>query len=172
MKRRPLFFALLLLLVAVPALAADSWQEFRSFEGGFAVQLPGPPKVTADPPDANGVSSHSFLVDRDKTAYMVGYDQYPAGKLAVLDPVRVLDVSRDDLIKGREVTLTEDRPLKLEGHPGRELVFVAKDGFTQMVRLYVVGDRLYQTLSGGPKGHEKTPEAKRFHDSFHLIRTK
>lgn len=163
---------LLALLCAIPARAADDWQELRSVEGGFSVMMPGKPKLTVDPPDAAGITAHSYLVDLGQVAYMVAYSDYPAGRLSKVPAERVLEDARDNLIKDRNVSLRIDRPISLADHPGREVIFEAADGFTQMIRLYVVKDRLYQTISGGPKGHEQTKGALRFHDSFRFLAKK
>ncbi len=162
--------ALLLPLLALPLRAADEWQEFRSTEGGFIVLFPGLPRITNDPPDPRGAKSHDFLVDHGDTAYLVGYTDYPHNSFAGKAADKVLDQERDNLVKGTAMTVKIDRPIINAGRPGREVVIVDSNGFTQRISMYLVGDRLYEVISGGPKDHDSSPQAKRFHKSFQFLK--
>jgi hypothetical protein len=158
------------LLALASARAADEWQEFRSTEGGFVVLFPGLPKVTDEATDSHGAKSHDFLVDHGDTAYLVGYTDYPANSFAGKPLNKVLDEERDNLVKGTKMTIRADKPISNAGHPGREVVIEDTNGFTQRLSIYLVGDRLYEVISGGPKNHDASPQAKRFHDSFQFIK--
>jgi hypothetical protein len=162
----------LLILFCRGASAADApakWQTFVSEEGGFSVLFPGTPRPIVDPPDPNGTKSHQFLVELGRTAYIVGYTDYKFGTFVGHTPQQVLDNARDKLVKGQPVKLLEDKAIALAGRAGREVAFEEKDGFTQIYDLYLVGDRLYQVISAGPKGHDKSAAAIRFRDSFRFI---
>jgi hypothetical protein len=170
MKAAILAFMLLPLFAITRAEAADEWQEFRSTEGAFIVLFPGAPKITNEEPDKNGAKSHDFLVDHGDTAYLVGYTDYPHNTFAGKPVAKVLDQERDNLVHGTAMKVALDKPISNAGREGREVVIVDTNGFTQRVSMYLVGDRLYEVISGGPKGHETSTQARRFHDSFQFLK--
>lgn len=161
--------SLLLMILSGTALAADEWKEYRSEEGGFAVLFPGTPKARFEPAGEGGVAAHEFVVGLGQAAYAVSYDDFAPNTFVGKDPRRILDLARDRLVKGQPVKLLADKPVRVDNRTGREVVFEESDGYTQVYRIYVVKDRLYQTITGGPRGSDKSPEAIRFHDSFHFI---
>lgn len=147
--------------------AEDAWPEYRSIEGGFAVSFPGAPKLTNQTaPD--GESIHSVVVDLDKTAFLVLYTDYGTGTFAGGDPALALDQVRDRLVGDQKTQLRIERNFTFKSRPARELVIDDAHGSTQIYRLYIVGDRLYQVICGGPKGFETSPDAQRFENSFRL----
>ena len=151
------------------AAAATNWIQYRSTEGGFAVLFPGLPKERVDPARERPVVSHEYLVESGTTTYVVSYDDFAPNTFAGRDPQRILDGARNNLISGQPVKLLVDKHIVLANRPGREIVFVDDVGYTQMYRIYVVRDRLYQTITGGPEGSNKSAEAVRFHDSFQIL---
>lgn len=161
--------SLLLLALSGTAFAAAEWKEYRSEEGGFTALFPGTPKVNFEPADESGVAAHEFVVDLGRIAYAVSYDDFAPNTFAGKDPQRILDLARDRLVKGQPVKLLVDKPVRADNHTGREVVFEESDGYTQVYRIYVVKDRLYETITGGPRGSDKSLETIRFHDSFHFI---
>lgn len=161
--------SLLLIFLSGTAVAAAEWQEYRSEEGGFTALFPGTPKANFEPADKSGVAAHEFVVGLGQIAYAVSYNDFAPNTFAGKNPQRILDRARDRLVKGQPVKLLADKPVKTDNHIGREVVFEESDGYTQVYRIYVVKDRLYETITGGPKGSDKSPETIRFHDSFRFI---
>jgi hypothetical protein len=155
-------------LVAGTLRAAEAWQEFRSPEGKFIALFPGKPKITHEAPDKQGATSHDFLVDEGATAYLVGYTDFPPGVFGNKTMEQVLDQQRDNLVEGTALMIRVDKPIKNAGQPGREVVIEDPTGFTQRLSIFLVGSRLYEVISGGPKGHDTSPAANRFHGSFQL----
>jgi hypothetical protein len=161
--------ALTISLMLGVARAAEPWKEFRSNEGGFAVSFPGTPKMTTSDPNQPGATSHSFYVNAGASSYVVIYADYEPGTLNGKDPQGLFDSGRDNLIKGNKVKIRVDRKFTLANHPARKIVLEAADGTIQIYNLYLVNDRIYEVISGGPKGFDKSADAKRFNDSFHFI---
>lgn len=169
MKAAGLAFAAVALLAAVPAYGEDAWHEYRSGEGHFAVTFPGVPKASRDRPDQHGAVSYEFVVDQGALAYVVSLTEYPKGTLAGKSATRLFDQARNDLIKNSTELLRVDKPITLDHHPGREVVIEDKDGYVQDLHIYLAGDRIYEVITGGPKGSENSADAKRFHASFRIL---
>ncbi len=55
-----------------------------------------------------------------------------------------------------------------EGFPARELVVDSSEGRV-IDRVYLIKDRIYQTMVAGPGGIEKSEVTKDFLDSFQLL---
>jgi hypothetical protein len=172
--RRRLRAALALLaigvaLLATAAHAADPWKEVRSKEGAFTARFPADPKINIEPPDPSGGVTNVFLAALGQMAFEVSYTDYGARAFAGRSLDAIYNLARDDLVKGQPVKLLVDRKIMLDGLPGREVIFAAEDGYTQDYRFFVMQARIYAVIAGGPAGMEKSPEAKRFLDSFKLI---
>jgi hypothetical protein len=163
------FAALATSLTLGAARAAEPWKEFRSAEGGFAVSFPGTPKTNVGAPNQTGPISHSFYVDAGPSSYVVMYIDYQPGTLSGKDPQGLFDSGRDNLVKGKKVKIRVDRKFTLADHPARKIVIEGADGSIQIFNLYLVKDRVYEVISGGPKGFDKSADAKRFNDSFRFI---
>jgi hypothetical protein len=155
--------------LSAPALAADKWVEYRSDVGKFAALFPSAPTERSDPPGAGSVISHEFVVELGGTTYVVGFDDFATNAFAHKDPQRILDQARNNLVTGQPVKVLVDRHIALDKHPGREIIFADDVGYTQMYRIYLVHDRLYQTITGGPPGSEKSRDTLRFHNSFKIL---
>ena len=164
-----LALALAATLAAQLAYAAELWREYSTKAGGFSVLFPGEPKIKFDPATLDGVASHEYLVQSGPIVYDVSYDQYSPGTLSARSKSHVLGLARDRLVAGQPVRLLADTLVQAGTEVGREVIFQEADGYTQTYRLYVMGDRLYQTIAGGPAGSELDPDVKRFEDSFRLL---
>ena len=171
-RARGFAFAALLTLAlpwfAAPAHAAELWRDYHSKEGRFSVLFPGEPKLKVEAGAGAIVGSHEFLVQLGAIVFDVSYDEYRPGALAVQSKSYILETARDRLVKGQPVRLLADRIVQTGTDVGREVVFQDADGYTQTFRLYVSGDRIYQTITGGPAGTERDPDVLRFHNSFQL----
>jgi hypothetical protein len=112
-----------------------------SREGAFAIQMPGPPKIAQQ--NLVGKNGHpiqytTYTVDLGTRAYMVSYSDYDRDTTIDLDQA-VAGIIGDmqqvrDLERG---TLT---PFE---RPGRVVDYL-KDGYRWRVRVFAVGQRLYQ----------------------------
>jgi hypothetical protein len=142
--------------------------------GRFAVDMPQP--VKRDTSEINsGLGKgimHLFSNDGpNSTAYILSYNDYPAGSIAKLDQEKTYG----DIIKGVVDSLKgvvrSNVAHKLGDAAGHEYILVnEKDKFVSRTRCYFVGDRLYQIMYLGPIGTENSKEALRFLDSFRLLR--
>jgi hypothetical protein len=155
--------------LAFAVSAAGNWVQYRSEAGNFTALFPGTPKERADPAGESSVISHEFVFDLGGMTYVVGYDDFALNTFAGKDPQQILDKARNNLVLGQPVKILVDKHIALDKHPGREVVFIDDVGYTQLYRIYLVHDRLYQTITGGPQGSEKSADAVRFHNSFKFL---
>jgi hypothetical protein len=154
---------------AAAAHAAELWRDYSSKEGRFSILFPGAPRIKVEAGGGAVIGSHEFLVQLGAIVYDVSYDDYLPGTLTVQSKPYILQLARDRLVKGQPVRLLADRIVQTGTNVGREVVFQDADGYTQTFRLYVAGDRVYQTITGGPAGTERDPDVLRFQNSFQLF---
>jgi len=164
--------ALALALVWVAAAHADPkpeahWQEYKSVQGGFRVEMPMKPME-----DAKTLPSAP-----DHKMYVVSANFGPGGMLAVASdlaadraasPDQVLDVARDTALKSMNATVVSEKKETLGQFSARRLDYTMAGGFGGTMRLVVAGNRLYQVNVIGPAGFGESAEARRFVDSFAL----
>ena len=139
---------------------AQVWSELRPAGEGFRAEMPGQPKVTKSRDGADTVFT-AEVGDGDPAFYYLTYTQYAQpldSPSAVFARIRAV-----------EKPLEGEREISVAGHPGREYVMKSKD--TWMIkRMVLVRNRLYQIIVGSnDKAMVKTPDARRFLDSFRLI---
>ncbi|MFL6209823.1 MAG: hypothetical protein ACJ74W_13285 [Pyrinomonadaceae bacterium] len=150
-------------------LGADT---FTSLEGRFTISLPA--QVAGFKPQSGNTPNgrvEGVLYDwrTEAGVFMVGYIDGPrvveATSKAAFDTIRNTVLSTN----GGKGTLTSEKDITLQGHPGRELRIEFPDGFG-VLRLYAVGNRIYQaiaSLSTAKKAQE--PTAVKILDSFKLL---
>src|SRR5262249_18407794 len=103
----------------VPPVAAQQWTEVK--EGGFKIDMPGPPELSVQEVTVNGTGE---VVDQIERTVTLGATEYffshtPYRKMpADLTPTQMLVNSRD----GRPGHLLSDRPLTVSGAPARDYV--------------------------------------------------
>jgi hypothetical protein len=96
---------------------------------------------------------------------------YPPDLAADL-PEQLLDDSREGALDNLGGKLVSEKEIKLGKHAGREiLIEVAKQDRLFRVRVYLVENRLYQTVVFGPPKFVKSKEAERYLDSFKLLKS-
>ena len=168
--RSPVVAAFLLLLAwAGDAIAADAWSEYRSEPAGFLVQFPADPAVTRQPIEGQpGSTETQFMVDQGAVAYMVMVSEYPSNSLPRSPDGAYFTTLRDTFAQATQGKVRTSRPLNIGPYSGSEAV-IDNAPNVYVVHFYIVGDRLYQVLTGGPNGHEGSENAHRFLDSFRLI---
>jgi hypothetical protein len=142
--------------------------KFTSREGAFSVQLPGEPiQKSEDTASGNGPTTlHTFQVEenRGESFYLVGYSDYQAN----LDETASLKGVIDAQVTGIKGTITADKKVALNGHPGRAVTIETGD-LVFYSTVYVAGKRLYQVMYGMPKAAAISSGGKKFLDSFEIL---
>jgi hypothetical protein len=173
MKRSLRAVSLTLLLCAVGAAQRDppKWATFASPEGRFEILMPGEVKqFTVDVDNEFGTSVLHMNVATlpDGTMFVANWVDYPPDAVADF-PAQILDDSREGALDNLGGKLVSEKEIKLNNHRGREiLIEVAKQDRLFRVRMYLVENRLYQTVVFGPPKLVKSKDAQRYLDSFEL----
>jgi hypothetical protein len=162
-----------ILLGAVQSDLPANWKPFTSKEGGFSITMPDPTtqtkktlKTASGPLQVTVISAEG----RDDALFVVSYSDYPENDLKTGTPEERLEHARKGAVNHAKGKLRSDKPLEMNGHPGREIV-IEKDGnVIAKMRLYLVGRRLYQVMVLGNGPVFKGKEADSFLHSFRLIK--
>jgi hypothetical protein len=137
----------------------EKWTEFSFPKFGFAALFS---KAPAESPV--GRDQRNFLNDLGNTAYLVSVLEKAAANQNWQKLVEAY-------AKGSGGKVRTQRPATLAGRPGVEAITDDEaNNISSLVHMIVVGNRLYQVVSAGPKGHETSVDAYRFRDSFRLLR--
>lgn len=172
------FAACVIALFACTAVAQDAKPyELKSKDGKFTVTFPGKPmesvqKVPLKGTDKQIVVTNNVVEVGKGAAYIVAYNDYPAGILAA-DGKKVLEGVRDGNM-GKDAELVEDKvgtfgDAKL---PMREFTFT-KNKLHFRNKLILDGNRLYQVMIVADNEKELTSEtAKKYYESFSLAKKK
>jgi uncharacterized protein DUF4189 len=161
-----------LLMAAAPATPtvpepAPQWQSLVSTDDGFSIEFPGRAQPVEAKLDAQTMlSNRQYMLDQGEKAWIVTATQFRPGR-AIADDAWLTAIM--GAIKG-QCALRDDRRTGFPG--GMALDFVVDkcpDGdMPKRVRLYALGDRLYQAIVAGPPGQDGKPETQKFFDSFKL----
>lgn len=160
-----------------PELDPNSWKEFSSREGRFSARFPGVPTKTSFSVDtASGkLDTYSFVL-LTSTEYRIAYTDFPVD-LESQDEKLLLDGARDGGISEVKGKLLEEKDISLDGHAGRFFKAELPSGRVARVRVYLVGNRLYQLLTIAPENSSSPNDIRlnetntaKFFDSFKLMK--
>lgn len=159
-------------LLAVALAACSREETVVSRDGGFSATFPVKTQATSLPVKSGEIDVTMKMVaaEKDGASFVVSYVDYPTGALAQ----KSLDQAFQDIIDGTvgnvQGALRTASPIALGGTTGREvLIDVPAQNVAVHERIFLVGDRLYQVMYGGPKGTESAKDAMAFLDSFKLL---
>ena len=145
-----------------------AWSEFRSDEGRFRVLMPEKPRSqasTIETPQGR-FEQHVFVASHNLLVCMIAYTDIPKQLLVANNVDGLFDGVRDQFIKEAGGKLASESSLSLDGHPGREIKLIMFRGELRL-RLFLVGDRLYQ-LSVINSDNSDEESLNKFFASFKL----
>lgn len=170
---RKIIFALLVSLLATAEAAAQNtkdttqtgqtgWEEFAPEGGGFSILFPTTP-VQATTTKTN-YTLHSFTSVAGRGTYVASYADYQQIKS---EPAAFLIGNRDRFNKSMQAKLISSREITLNGHTGIE--FTSENAAANIrSQLFLVGNRLYQTVTMILRDVDQTTYVNRFFESFKL----
>lgn len=139
------------------------WAKFEPEGAGFSVLMPGKPVETVD--KRATYTLHSFTVQMGRGTYIASYSDYaPEVKL---NPNTALTSNRDKFNKSLKATLVSSREITLDGHTGLEFTSETPAANVKS-QLFLVGNRMYQTVTFVFKDVDETRHVDRFFESFKL----
>lgn len=160
------------LLFGSMGAGAQTWTEYRPAGGGFRVEMPGTPMVETYDIDIDGgrvATQMRAAVRLPETIYTVVYLDYPPDIGHGVPPERLLERVRDNIASQRE--LRSDAALPLDGVPAREFVVITKENVAVVMRVIWSENRLFHiAVADLDPGIDATPAARRFLDSFALVK--
>jgi hypothetical protein len=165
-----------LTVLSLSCTPTPKFQEFRSEIGGFSIKTPVPLIETTQAVDAKAhqLVLHLFSGAQGGKWYGVAYTDYPADFVVHSDPERMLDGSREGIVDKINGRLVKETRVALGSYRGRELIIAARavDGQDTILRahLFLVANRLYQTMVIVSRAQEGNREVTHFLDSFQLLR--
>jgi hypothetical protein len=153
-------FVVVLLAVTADGTQAK-WKEFTWAEGKCAILLPGTPKER----------KNALELIEGEGIYLLSYHDIKGLKEGGEDLVKkIFDGTRDELLKSFGGKLLSEKKLTLGKHPGRELQVEVKALGVYRVRVYLVGERMYQIIVMGPKALTDSKETEKLLESFKLTK--
>ncbi len=150
----------------------------ESGEGGFAVEMPGPPEefvgVLDGPAGPAHTRSHMFASGRWNPSWNALYIvdvRSIQGSDTNLERHRLLPTERDRVVANASLTLTaqeeaillSETEIALGAFPGLALTIKQPYGRRSRARIYLVDERLYTLYAV-----DEEPRMKRFFESFRL----
>ncbi len=176
---RPAMFVFGLLAVVIggcqlptSTTADQKMEEFTSKEWKFKAKFPGKPEKKQQAVAQTKMQLTAFTAKANDGEYTVAVMDTPLQ--AFMDPVEVqrrLESGRDMAIKTTEATLESSKSLLLQGqHQGMEITAKvppskSSDGMLRG-RIYLVGNRIYQTYAVGTGAFVNDARTTEFLDSF------
>jgi len=173
LKRGLVLLAILSEVLLVSCRKSDSWTDFTSNEGNFAVRFP---KSPTDSPqwEENGLVQRGVQVVVDNVVYMVDYT-WTNAQLSK-DPEADFNNFKNDFFEGAGTctTISAGPPSPvLQGYVGRHYVFhCANDArldVTHSVNLYLGRSRFYSVSVLWASSQPEPSETTKFLSSFHLL---
>ena len=156
----------------IPALAQQKWTAYRYPDQGFSIAFPGEPRLAAKPLAGKyPLTRHDYLFAAGNNVFEVTVLEYADGPGPDKVDVAHLSGLIASYVRGSGSTLRTQNLVTLAGVPGLE--GVSEDGThdrCHLVDVLAAGARIYLVVSEGPKGHETSAAARRFRDSFRLIK--
>ena len=160
--------ALLLIFIFSAAAAQEPvplpspWEKFEPEGSGFSVVMPGKPveAITKRPK----YTMHSFTVTLGKSIFSASYSDYiPEAKL---DNNSITE-NIEKFNKSLSATLLTTREIKIDGYAGVE--FTAETTAVNVKsRVFVIGNRMFQTVALVFRDVDDSISVNRFFDSFKL----
>jgi hypothetical protein len=154
-----------------PASANLGWQEYKSQDGSFTVEMPTKPmeRVNSQMTPAGEFETHLMLGNmRSQGVYVVAYTDYPEDTTDIS-----FDSAAEKAANNAGATLLSKKSTTFEGHPGMEVELLVSPervpgGGRGVCRINWVAPRLYVMFVGGPESSEVYQTRAKFLDSFKL----
>jgi hypothetical protein len=150
----------------------EEWLAFNSHEGGFIIEAPGILNEQGASMETmiGPVKFTAHVLEHDKVLYMVGYSDWPDSIIEQKPGGELLDFAIEGAIANLKGTVTRKTAITLGKYAGRELM-VDQVTMNQehTIRVYLVGNRMYQLSVVIPKRDEFKRRRVRFLDGFKLL---
>jgi hypothetical protein len=170
---RILLIVLTLLLGGIAA-AQENWQVERPRGFGFSVEFPAASTFEQQKVDLGGGQSATMSTWQVRQLVAPGaiYDvtvaAYPKGSIDASRIEEHLNNARNGALANAIGPLISETKIDLAGRPARELVVDMTMGMNSRMRIFFVGDSVFNIGVITRKGNERSPGIERFFTSFKL----
>lgn len=155
-----------------PSTSSSSWETISG--DGFSLSMPETPsKDDSTIPSAAGpLPLRMYTLTKGFEGYIAGYTEYPDIVFTSTEPEQLLDGAQQGAISNIKGEVTSQRPITINGHPGREIVGTSPAqnvGFT--ARVYLAKPRMYMLVyTQYDKSKPISGDGKRFLESFQITK--
>ena len=156
--------------------ARPTLREFSADKCGLTMQLPSEPKEetrTAEAADGPLVIT-LYTATTNNSAYVISCNDFPTDQISSADLNRILDNAAQGSMSNIGATLEDQKVITLDGHPGRDILGRTTIGGQDAVvraRVYLVGNRMIQTMVLGAKGQMKDADMLTYLTSLKLVKS-
>ncbi len=158
--------------------AQDGWSEFRSYEGRFRIQAPGPMQQKTDTISTRlgPTAYHTFFYQTeggDNLLYMVSYCDYPEGGMHA-DSTELIEPFFEATVEAAAFSIdgkvVYSSPMKFFNYPGYIWRIDYLEGQAVVkTRAFIIEQRYYAIQTVTYRGLNLNPHTDRFMDSFRLL---
>ncbi len=162
----------LLILAGLAAAAAAGAQALYSPpEADFQIAFPDAPQVSIRPANrSKDVASRRYVDQQQSRALFVSILDFPQGDLPPSADAGVYDRVLRNLADDRRGRLIGTRAARLAGRPCLEGQIMDSDGAVEIVRVLMIGDRLYEVTYALPEGAEPQGADAAYFASFRITK--
>ncbi|MBN9501785.1 MAG: hypothetical protein BGO01_06260 [Armatimonadetes bacterium 55-13] len=158
----------LLLLLAVSLVSAQSWQTVSSVDGKFSVQMPNKPQTQTQNQSEQGITVKTtlYVAGSNGTNYVLSVSVLPSKQDATLVK-NMMDGIKSGFVRQTSATVKSDKPYTVNGYAGRLITFTVPSGASGSLWMCNKVGRVY-TLTVAKASGDYTAEQKKFHSSFKI----
>ena len=157
---------LIVLLSATGFQYSGEWRRFAPADGRAAVLMPGTPshqRRTTETPRGK-IVEHSFSLSTRAGLLELVFADYPFTP----DAKTELQGNGDQFVKDTQTKIVSEWPINYRGNPGWEFRSENTESVF-IVRLFVIGQTVYEIVAGGYRKQIDFDEVNRFLNSFQLV---
>ncbi len=167
-------FLLSSMLMGCGTVKEEVMKTFKSEEGRFSIDFPGEAKheVQTAQTAVGNININLYLVEKDDSAYICGYNDYPEAVVKNSNTNDILVNAANGAIQNINGKNEVIKDITLDKYPGKDIICEAeKEGITFKMhqKIYLVGNRLYQVNVSTNEEEKNKETINKFLDSFKLI---
>lgn len=168
-RMRTLWFTILILAGMAAAPAAGAQAQFSPSEADFSVAFPEAPQVFARPANrSKDIAIRRYVSEGRGRALIVSIEDYPDGSLPMGADAGVYDRMLRSLADSNNGQLVSTRAARLAGKPCLEGRITDPSGDQEIVRILMIGQRVYEVTYALPEGADPQGADAAFFNSFRI----
>ena len=164
-------YAVMALAGLAAAASAGAQALYSPPEGDFQIAFPETPQVASRPANrSKDVALRRYVAQEPSRAMIVSIEDFPQGDLPPSADAGIYDRVLRMLAEEHMGRLVSTRAARLAGRPCLEGQITGDGGETEIVRVLMLGDRMYQVTYALPEGAEAQGADAAFFASFRITK--